>query len=52
LRDQIVGQVELVDCVSEHSSPWFTGPFGFVLRYATPLSFKPCGGATKFFSVA
>jgi hypothetical protein len=33
----IVGQVEMVDCVTEHSSDWFDGPFGYVL--INPLYF-------------
>ena len=28
----IVGVTELVDCVTAHSSPFFSGPYGFVLR--------------------
>ena len=34
----IVGQVEMVDCVTEHPSDWFDGPFGYVL--ANPLYFE------------
>jgi len=38
----ILGQVHLVDCVTQHRSPWFFGPYGFVLEspclfgFATP----------------
>jgi hypothetical protein len=35
----IVGICELVDCVDEHRSKWFVGPFGFVLRNAKELPF-------------
>ncbi len=30
----IVGMVRLADCVTDHPSPWFVGPFGFVLEKA------------------
>lgn len=33
----IVGLVEMVDCVTEHPSDWFEGPFGYVLE--KPLLF-------------
>lgn len=29
---QIIGQADFVDCVDESPSPWFFGPYGFVLR--------------------
>src|SRR2546426_9620339 len=35
----IVGSVEIVDCVSTSESPWFFGPFGFVLRSPESLPF-------------
>lgn len=47
-------EAEIVDCVSgvrTGLSPWFTGPYGFVLRNAKPLPFAPCKGALGFFSV-
>ncbi len=28
----IIGTVELVQCVSHSESPWFVGPYGFLLR--------------------
>ena len=46
----IVGQVDIVDCVSESTSPWFFGKYGFVL--ANPVAFdviRPCKGALGFF---
>ncbi len=45
----IVGRVCLVDCVTESSSPWFAGPYGFVLTRAEPLEFRPCRGLLGFF---
>lgn len=50
-RGGIVGSVEIVDCVTHSDSPWFCGPFGFVLRNPTPLPFRPCRGALGFFNV-
>lgn len=46
----IIGMVEVVDCVTESDSPWFVGPFGFVL--ANPVAFSvtaPCKGRLGFF---
>lgn len=48
-RGGIVGSVEIVDCVRTSKSPWFFGPFGFVLRDAQPLPFIPCKGKLGFF---
>lgn len=45
----IIGVAEIVDCVSQMDSPWFTGPWGFVLRNARPLPFYPCRGRLGFF---
>jgi len=48
-RGGIVGSVEIVDCVQLSDSPWFCGPWGFVLRNPQPLKFTPCRGALGFF---
>lgn len=48
-RGGIIGEAEIVDCVTESKSPWFAGPYGFVLRNAKPLPFRPCKGALGFF---
>jgi hypothetical protein len=50
-RGGIVGEVEIADCVTEHSSSWFTGPYGFVLRNARALPFEPVPGSLRFFDV-
>lgn len=48
----IIGEVDIVDCVTRSSSPWFEGPYGFVLRnptlYEKPLPYK---GRLGFFDV-
>lgn len=48
----VVGAASLVDCVQQHPSPWFFGPFGFVLADARPLPFKACRGQLSFFDIA
>lgn len=48
-RGGIVGRARLVDCVRAHPSPWFFGPYGFVLTDVEPLPFSPCKGALGFF---
>jgi hypothetical protein len=49
-RGGIVGAAEIVDCVTQSDSPWFFGPYGFVLRNARPLPFRPCRGQLGFFT--
>jgi len=46
----IVGEVEIVGCVTQSDSPWFCGEYGFVLRNAKPLDFVACKGALGFFN--
>ena len=40
----LIGIVDVVDCVTQHTSPWFCGPNGLVLRdavkFETPFPFK------------
>lgn len=45
----IVGQAEIVDCVTKSRSEWFCGPYGFVIQGARPLPFRPCRGQLGFF---
>ncbi len=40
----IVGIAQIADCVDRHHSPWFFGPYGFVLTNAKPLPYVPCRG--------
>lgn len=48
----IIGEVDIVDCVTESKSPWFIGPYGFVLKnpvlYETPIPYR---GKLGFFEV-
>lgn len=48
-RGGIVGEAEIVDCVTASASPWFQGSYGFVIRNARPLPFRPCRGMLGFF---
>jgi hypothetical protein len=50
-RGGIVGEVEVVDCVTDHPSPWFHGPYGLVLRNPRRLPFIPMAGRQKIFRV-
>lgn len=45
----IVGIATIHDCVESSDSPWFFGPFAFLMKDASPLPFIPCRGALGFF---
>ncbi len=51
-RGGIVGQVDIIDCVRQSASPWFSGPVGLMLANAKPLPFRACRGALGFFRPA
>jgi hypothetical protein len=48
-RGGIIGTVVIVGLVRTSPSPWFFGPFGFVLRNPQPTSFRAAAGALGFF---
>ena len=48
-RGGIVGVAEITGCVNRSASPWFFGPWGFVIANARPVAFIPCKGALGFF---
>ena len=50
-RGGIVGEAELVDCVTNSDSPWFCGLFGFVLCDPRTLPFRPYRGQLGFFQI-
>lgn len=50
-RGGIVGQADIVACVSNSRSPWFVGDFGMVMANAKPLPFMPTRGRLSFFPV-
>jgi len=43
-RGSLLGEVDIIDCVTYSSSPWFSGPYGFVLAnpmlYPSPIPYK------------
>lgn len=48
----IIGVIEVVDCVTSHSSPFFCGPIGLVLANVRPLAKPiPCKGALGAWAV-
>ncbi len=48
-RGGIVGSAMMVDCVMQHSSPWFFGRYGYVLKDSTACDLVPCRGQLGFF---
>lgn len=48
----IVGMSEIVDCVDQSPSLWFTGKYGFVLQNSRKLPFEPAKGMPGFFKLA
>lgn len=50
-RGGIVGMAQIIDCVTYHNSPWFFGPYGFVLTNTRPVPFIPLRGRLGFFEV-
>lgn len=47
----IIGEVDITGCVTKNDSPWFTGPYGFILAnpvlYVSPIPYK---GRLGFFT--
>lgn len=48
-RGGIIGTAEIVDVVTESDSPWFFGPYGYVLDNVRPHPFIPVKGALGLF---
>jgi hypothetical protein len=48
----IVGMFTITDCVRQSKSPWFFGPYGFVVKDQHPLPFYPLRGQLNFFEVS
>ncbi|MBV1929478.1 MAG: ASCH domain-containing protein [Gammaproteobacteria bacterium] len=49
MRGGIIGVAEIVGCVDHSASPWFSGPYGFVLQNVRAVPFIPVRGALGFF---
>lgn len=51
VQGALIGEVDIIDCVRGHSSPWaFSDQYNFVL--ANPMLYKtpiPCRGMLRFF---
>jgi len=47
----IVGTVVIHRVATEHASPWFFGPYGFVLENPKEITFIPMRGQLGFFEV-
>ena len=50
-RGGFVGKSEVIRCVNDHPSPFFFGPWGFVLSGSMPTLFVPYRGQLGFFDV-
>ncbi len=52
LASALVGAATIYDCVSASDSPWFCGPFGFLLSHVVALPEPiPCKGALGLWDV-
>lgn len=47
----IVGRARLVDVITHSSSPWFTGPYGYVFTKPEPLKLIPWPGQLGVFEI-
>ena len=50
-RGAIVGRADVVACTSAMDSPWFQGPYGFLLENAEWCEPIPCKGMLGFFDI-
>lgn len=46
----IIGKAILAGCFAEYKSPWFFGPYGFLIEQAQEVPFVPLPGKLGFFS--
>lgn len=51
LYSRIIGIVDLVDVAESHPSPWFEGPYGWVLANPRPIKPVPMAGRLGLFEV-
>ncbi len=53
VRSAIIGVVDFLDCVDTHESPWFFGPYGYILDNPRPLIQPiPCRGQLGFWNLS
>lgn len=50
-RGSVIGIVDVVNCVNSHRSPYFSGPWGFVLRNPRRIAPIPARGMPGLFHV-
>lgn len=50
-RGGLIGLSSVIDCVRQSTSPWFIGPYGFVLANSRAIVFQPCKGQLGFFEI-
>ena len=50
-RGGIVGRVEMTKCTTSHDSPFFFGPYGFIMEKPEVLPFIPYRGQLKIFEI-
>ncbi|WP_069357853.1 ASCH domain-containing protein [Burkholderia cenocepacia] len=50
-RGGVVGRVEVIDCVNQSPSRWFSGSYGWVLQHARPMPFVPYRGRLNLFEI-
>ena len=46
----IIGTATIIDCAEQSDSPWFSGPYGFILQNPQPLPFLALRGQLGFFN--
>ena len=50
IHGALIGEVDIIDCVTDHGSRWFAGPYAFVLANPIPYPYAlPCRGSLGFF---
>lgn len=47
----IIGATNLTDCVESSASPWFMGPYGYVMEKPVAMPFYPCKGQLGIFNL-
>src|SRR5262245_8471910 len=47
----VIGCVDLIAVTTASPSPWFDGPYGFVLANPRSVAFTPCRGLQRFFEI-
>jgi hypothetical protein len=51
-RGGFVGVANITGCVTDSKSPWFEGPYGFLISDARPIPFHPYRGLLNLWEVS